>query len=129
MKKQSRKYLLLFALWVCLIFVLTSIPKAGGISPFPHFDKVAHFSVYFVAGFLFSRYLREEGKNRESILIITIFVISLVGGIDEIHQRWISGRVCSIYDWIADMAGGAGGAFVVVASHRLRELFPSPKNE
>jgi len=121
MHQSSRKYLILFVSWVGFIFLLTSIPAAGGISPFPYFDKFAHFTVYLIAGFFFSRFLKEEGKEKQIVLLITVLVISLIGGADEIHQRWISGRVSSVYDWMADLAGGTMGALITLTLTRMKE--------
>lgn len=66
--------------------------------------KIAHFTLYFVAGvgaFILT------GSVRKSVLIVFI-----MGGIDEIHQYFVPGRGAQFTDVLIDTLGGITGAVV-----------------
>ncbi len=69
-------------------------------------DKVYHAFEYFIFTLLLYYALRKTYKMNtiKSFLIIGIF-IPIVAMIDEIHQRFISTRITSMADFIADIIG------------------------
>lgn len=119
----------MFGFWVVITFVLTSVPKIHPISGISHMDKIAHFLIYGISGFLFSRYLREGNIPREMIFIHTVLLMALIGGVDEIHQRWIAWRVPSLYDLIADVSGAMLGSAAVIVADMLKFFGSAPNNE
>lgn len=50
---------------------------------------------------------------------IPVLITSTYGIIDEIHQSFVPGRSCSIFDWIADTGGAILGALMFIAIPRL----------
>lgn len=126
---RREKYLYMFGFWVVITFVLTSVPKIHPISGISHMDKIAHFLIYGISGFLFSRYLREGNIPREMIFIHTVLLMALIGGVDEIHQRWIAWRVPSLYDLIADVSGAMLGSAAVIVADMLKFFGSAPNNE
>ncbi len=95
MRKNARKILLV--LWIIIIFVLTGyprleVPKMKNL----HFDKLYHFIVFFILGFLASRLLSIRG-----FFILGLVVLLLA----ELQQLVIPGREFEIFDI---MAGGIG---------------------
>jgi VanZ family protein len=107
---RRRIYLVLLVLWVGFTFLLTSIPDPRFEVPFAYADKVAHFGIYGVMGFLCALWRRESGiPAREAALTALVFV-ALLGAVDEVHQHWIPGRSMEVIDWLADTAGGGMGA-------------------
>jgi VanZ family protein len=129
MLNKREKYLYIFIFWVIFTFILTSIPKLPGVSGISHFDKIAHFLIYGVSGLLYSCYLREGNLPKEMIFIYTVLLISLIGGIDEVHQRWVPFRVSSFSDLMADILGGICGSVVVIVADRLKFFRPTTNNE
>ena len=93
-------------LWAALILVLTSIPAPpvtpGGI---PYLDKVAHFLLYAVQGWLVARALR---TRRPRLLVGAMLGIAAFGALDEWHQQFFA-RSPELLDWIADMIGASVG--------------------
>ncbi len=71
------------------------------------FDKIIHFSEYFIFGWLFFRVYRQTPEASQINLLLFIPLIFPV--IDESWQRFIPGRDPSIYDSIADWIGIAFG--------------------
>ena len=103
-------YLTLLVLWVGFTFLLTSIPDPRFEVPFAYADKVAHFGIYGVMGFLFALWRRESGGKARGAVLSALVFVAFVGAVDEIHQHWIPGRSMDVIDWLADAAGGGIGA-------------------
>ena len=105
-------YFTLLILWVAVTFLLTSIPNPRFEVPFAYADKVAHFGIYGVMGFLCALWRRETGRPARGAALTALFVVALVGAVDEIHQYWIPGRSMTFFDWLSDAAGGGMGALL-----------------
>jgi VanZ family protein len=91
-------------LYAALILGLSSIQKLPG-TPTP--DKINHFVEYFLFAFLLWRALtggRIAGFSWSRVGIV-ILVCGTFGLLDEYYQSFIPGRVSSILDWYADIAG------------------------
>lgn len=72
-----------------------------------YIDKLEHFAIYFIFGFLVRITLSHSGNlfvHRNAILLTLIVGIGY-GALDEIHQMFVPGRSPSIYDLFADAAG------------------------
>jgi VanZ family protein len=92
-----------------LIFAESSVPSdAFPKLEFEFADKFVHLTVYF-ALFLSAFYSFNNQKKfnfiRENVLASSLFFSVLYGALDEIHQLFVPGRSCDIYDWLADVAG------------------------
>lgn len=75
------------------------------------FRKLCHFCEYAVLCILWYKTLRSFGCNSKksafSIIICVLYAIS-----DEIHQYFVPGRACRLYDVFIDSFGGCTGYFV-----------------
>jgi VanZ family protein len=103
-------YFTLLILWVAFTFLLTSIPNPRFEVPFAYADKVAHFGIYGVMGFLCALWRRESGRPARGAALTALAFVALVGAVDEVHQYWIPGRSMAFFDWLADATGGGIGA-------------------
>ena len=94
--------------------MLTSVPGRDvpdvGV---PHVDKLVHFAMYAVLGFLIARALggaRAIGgavaRPAVRVLALAVVAVALFAAADEWHQRWVPGRSTDVLDWCADVAGG-----------------------
>jgi VanZ family protein len=97
-------------LWAALIYYLSSLPQLSHI-PMPyHLDKLAHAIVYGVLAVTAFRALyhqrRFEALKRNAGMLALLFVL-LYGVADELHQQFVPGRVSSMLDLAADVAGAA----------------------
>lgn len=108
--------------WVALTFILTSIPNPQFQVPIPGADKLEHLGFYGVTGFFFALWRRESGVSLKRAVVHALLFTALAGGLDEVHQYWIPGRLADPLDWLADTAGGGSGALF---SALLPRLFPS----
>jgi VanZ family protein len=106
---------------VAAIWILSSqstLPVPKGILGF---DKLQHLLAYLaLAGtltFWFSPKQREFHRNR-TLLLIT-FIASIYGVSDELHQFFVPGRDCNVWDWVADTLG----AFIGVSAALLADRY------
>jgi VanZ family protein len=95
-----------------LIWFLSSqsiLPKPKGILGF---DKLQHLLAFAVlAGAAGLWVSREKWKSRGRFFLLLIAAIgSAYGIVDEIHQFFVPGRDCNVWDWIADTLGALIGA-------------------
>jgi len=89
----------------------------------PGLDKLTHVFLYGVQGFLVWRAIRWPGEIRVFSLMRVLAVagsIAVLGTVDEVHQLWIPGRSMEGGDLLADLAGGAVGAFLASARSARR---------
>jgi VanZ family protein len=94
--------------WMGLIFWLSSQPSLpSAIFLFDGIDKVFHAGAYGVLGALLSLALGATTGRAASLAVV---IASLYGVSDELHQYFVPGRSCDVFDWMAD----TGGAAVVV---------------
>ena len=105
MKRNVRRALLI--LWIVVIFVLTGypkleVPKMKNL----HLDKLYHFVVFFILGFLASRLLSIRG-----FFMLGLIVLLLA----EFQQLIIPGRQFEL----SDIA--AGGIAIVVSYFICRQ--------
>lgn len=100
----------------------------GGIELPPPLDKMAHATVFGALALAMDLALRQSAPGwplyRRHLLILG--AVAAYGVFDELHQRFVPGRDCTVGDWVADAAGGllaltAGSAHLLV-TRRLGAL-------
>jgi VanZ family protein len=108
-------YLPLIFYWITL-FALTTIPVDAVPHLFDNQDKIEHFVAYGVLAFLLTLALYFQRRSRlissRAFLFTFIFILAY-GAIDELHQLFVPGRYCDLYDWLADSIGGLIGIGLV----------------
>jgi VanZ family protein len=95
------------------------LPQIKGILGF---DKLQHLFAYLVLagslGLWFSS--NQWQSHRLRTYLLTILITSAYGVVDEIHQYFVPGRDCNVWDWMADTLGAALGALIIMlAGSRL----------
>ena len=78
-------------------------------------DKVAHLGEYAVLGALLWAAAGPAHKWSWPLLIGGAF-----GGLDEFHQRFVSGRESDLRDWVADVIGIVIGLVIISLAARRR---------
>ena len=110
--------LIIIVLWV--LSSKSTLPKMKGILSFDKFLHFIAFAALSVAcGLWFSResWLGLPWRN----FIICLAVASVYGALDEFHQYFVPGRASSVWDWVADILGGAAGAVAIFLAARFWE--------
>ena len=73
---------------------------------FSNIDKIFHFGEFFILGILIQLSLHErEISSQKAIVFMTIIFGFSIACIDELHQSFIRGRVCSVEDLLFDFLG------------------------
>jgi len=103
----------LLCFWTAMA-IGTHLPTTLDFSP-DISDKVKHFSAFFGLATLLC-YVTTSSKLVGRFAAI-LLVCSLYAAIDEWTQQYVAGRVCDVWDFVADVAG-ATSAIVVYASVR-----------
>jgi VanZ family protein len=97
-------------LWIIVIVTscLTpsdNLPDTSFFSRIPHFDKMVHFTMYFIfALFLMSGFSRQYEKTSAKAYIHSFILAFTLGVLIEFIQEKI-GRSYDIYDMIANTVG------------------------
>jgi VanZ family protein len=115
--------LLLAIGWGCAIYYLSSLPGVDTQPLFFHQDKLLHAAAFGALGFLLMGAFRPgiHGHSRFQLLI-AIMIAGTYGILDEIHQRYVPGRMPDVYDILADFAGATLGVWLLhaIVKRRIR---------
>ncbi len=110
-------------LWAAVLCFLSSRPAMGPVVHVDHIDKILHFGYFLGGGFLFAGWRLPRGPSPPAwsrIIITTILAMAAIGLLDELHQLRTPGRSGGDpWDWLADLLGGAAGAFLLKAASRI----------
>lgn len=82
-----------------------------GVTLPPPFDKVAHFLAFAPLGGFLELALRRTHPDipiKQRLLVLFVGV-TLFAASDELHQYFVPGRSCDVFDWMADTVGGGMG--------------------
>lgn len=120
-KKEKRYAQLLLVTWVLVILFLTLIPADYlPKTDLGKMDKVIHFLEFFALGFLLMNFcLKSDFKIPiASMVLVSIVIGSIYGGVGELLQNFVVGRCADIYDFLSDLLGLNLGIFMYMRGVR-----------
>jgi VanZ family protein len=93
------------------------LPQPKGILGF---DKFQHLLAYLVLAVSLGLWFSPEHWQFHCLrtFLLIVFISSVYGVVDEIHQYFVPGRDCNVWDWIADTLGAALGALISMLVYR-----------
>jgi VanZ family protein len=102
------------AAWAALILIATTVPLTDIAlrATVPWLDKLVHGTLYLVLGWLVGAALCATGRRSVGARASALLALSVFALLDEVHQRWLPGRVASLDDWAADVIGATIGLAV-----------------
>lgn len=117
-KGRTRGLLLLWgpvAVYVLLIFYVSSMSNPPGVPPVTHFDKLVHFTEYGLLGFLLGRALGLTRRKKGYWVVLAVWMVlgACVAGADECYQGTVEGREKSLADFLADVTGLLAGLVIL----------------
>lgn len=113
---NNRLYQILLVAYMILILSVSSIPQDSLPKVFLlTWDKLLHLVEYFILGILAVKSMNDV--TFRSILIVVLFG-TVFGMMDEYLQSYISGRMSSGYDVVADTIGVTIGALLVLGKNK-----------
>lgn len=107
-------------LWAAAVWTVGGMESTPSIPSVRGLDKVAHFAMYGVLGFLLARGWSKVGW-RGAWLLPALFAL-LLGMADELRQRSVPGRSADPFDWVADVSGASTGVFIALRMARRRRI-------
>lgn len=113
---STRVWGFLSLLYLAAIFALSSMP-ARDLPDLAGKDHYAHFFEFAILGVLLSIWAvgRFRGKRPLWLIFLTLVCfISFYGASDEIHQYFVPGRFCELWDWVADTLGGVVSVLIIL---------------
>ena len=108
-----------------IIYLGSSIPGKIAPSPIPYLDKMLHILEYAPFGFLIGRalfYTKFRRMEAEILVTAVIFLCFFHGLFDEYHQSFVLGRDSSLWDVLADTAGGFSGGIIFLFKQKRRDV-------
>jgi VanZ family protein len=104
---------LIVVVYAAAIFIQSGQPAALSGQNWPGADKLLHFAAYALMAVLICRALAAAPMGQRptvQIALAAVWLASLYGGSDELHQALVPERSAEFLDWIADLAGSLAGA-------------------
>ncbi|MDR1903485.1 MAG: VanZ family protein [Treponema sp.] len=93
------------------------LPQPKGILGF---DKLQHLLAYLLLALAVSLWFsREKFRSGFWFPALTFIISSAYGAIDEVHQYFVPGRDCNVWDWLADASGAFLGMWAAVLAAAL----------
>lgn len=133
MKRRPSKSLAwaFFLFQSAFIFFLSAQQKPKN---FPGFldgfelDKVVHFCIYMLLGYLTLRALifTFSWNSRKLLILLTLLFGTFYGLSDEFHQYFVPTRSVSAADWFADVLGTAVGVWLCYFLLKVRKARNAP---
>jgi VanZ family protein len=96
------------------ISLVSSLPGASLPSAIP--DIIPHFCEYAVLAFFFIQAFKQAARPRTVAVGLAWLVLLAI--LDEWHQSFVPGRVCSLKDLLFDALGGLSGILAYLGWRR-----------
>lgn len=114
-------FFLAYLAWGGALYWLSAQPgRQDSTMPFPHFDKILHFSYFAGGAFLLSSVLLRVFSRVHVAIFLTMLAGILIGRLDEFHQSLVPFRSGNdINDFLADMLGTVAGIWLARLIHEI----------
>lgn len=106
--KEMKHSTIVFVLWILFLLAVLlapiSEPAIFVLGGFKHFDKIAHFGLFMITGYIIVFGARFFSRFRYRMFFGIVFGLCLAVG-TEFAQYLIPARNMSLYDLFADVLG------------------------
>ena len=118
-EKHNNLSWLITIIIVVMIFTLSSMTFGGGYGTTNMNATLYHFlAFFFLEAFLLISLL--QGKKNYSLLVLGITISIIYGITDELHQFFVPGRYCSIFDVGIDSLGVLSAGMIYFVRMKFR---------
>jgi VanZ family protein len=112
---MKRKHLIFIVLiiYIVLLFIGATIYIPNDTTPsFRGFDKIVHFTQFFIFAIILLLFLQNYKKTHKNIYIIGALIGIIVLSLTELSQIFITYRHFSFYDLVANFLGFTSGMVI-----------------
>lgn len=123
MQIPNNRFLLFAVLWfVAAAYSLLFSESDGGVPPFAHFDKVAHFALFFAQFWLLAKAFMQEGLAVPYRLLFMLAVLAAAGS-ETAQALFTRTREGSMADGLADMLGAGTALWLAYRVSSAKRMF------
>lgn len=102
---------ILYSIYKGLFFNSELTVQEFTVALFKPVRKLAHFSEFALLGIL--AYLNINEYRKKNVVILSIVFSALYALTDEIHQIFVPGRACALFDMFIDTCGATFGIILI----------------
>jgi VanZ family protein len=129
-----RKFLARIPVFVLMAgsFYFSSKSRLSAMPSFHFADKIVHFAYFGAIAACWTWWFspRSRKEHRLRTVVFCVLLTSVYGIVDEVHQLFVPGRNCDLFDWIADTLGAFPGCAAGYLAMKLlkngKSRFPPP---
>lgn len=123
MQIPNNRFLLFAVLWfVAAAYSLLFSESDGGVPLFAHFDKVAHFALFFAQFWLLAKAFMQEGLAVPYRLLFMLAVLAAAGS-ETAQALFTRTREGSMADGLADMLGAGTALWLAYRVSSAKRMF------
>jgi VanZ family protein len=127
--KLTLIYIPLLIYWLALLaatsFPVEYVPTVGIGDKFEHLFAYLGLTLLLNLTLIFqNKYTLLKKRNS----LFTFLIAGIYGGLDEIHQYFIPGRSCELFDFIADLLGILLGIYLIKLLMSKYDYLPQETN-
>ena len=92
---------------IILVAIQSNVSDNSSTHPLEYSDKLVHFTIFGVLGWLFARAIFKTDNNflKRNYFIMVLIFVTIFAITDEIHQSFVPGRDADVFDLVADISG------------------------
>lgn len=111
-----QKFSLVLALLAGIfIFYISSLSFPPNPLPgFSYTSLIYHFGIFFLFSFFLLFGIIGNGKIVKIEALLALVIAVVYAGLDELHQYYVPGRACTIFDFATDVTGCLIGGLAVL---------------
>jgi VanZ family protein len=99
--------------WILALFIESSQPPLKILGEIKGLDKVAHFLAFTFLGLLICALsFKLHPKPKIQLFSLPLFIVIVIGIIEESYQMLIPGRASELLDLLADTCGALFAIFI-----------------
>lgn len=106
--------------WAAAVWFIGGIQDVSGVPSVRGLDKLAHFGMYGILGFLLGFGWARSGVGGRWVAVVLIAGALALGAADERRQGRLAGRSQDRMDWVADAIGAVTGFGIAAWLYRRR---------
>ena len=126
MKLPRNKYTLFAAAWFVLLWAALLRESGGHMPPpFPHFDKAAHFALFFAQIWLLAKAFIHDGLKIPYRGLLA-FALLFAAGSEWAQAAFTVTREGSVGDGIADMLGASAALWLAAKTAAVKKAARGP---